>query len=119
MKELGINPTSQAIDFVKTLGPDRTIHGLKNKFIEVKRLGENQFNIVLTDAYKDTVMNGMIKKLKDYHTEDAPNGYRFTARGEKHIRSYFAKPTVFGLKTIIVLQGFLPGGTKAWSGQND
>ena len=47
MKEQGINPTSQAIDFVKTLGPDRTIHGLKNKFIEIRlKRGDRYTNYV-------------------------------------------------------------------------
>tara|TARA_B100000953_G_scaffold282644_1_gene260975 strand:- start:446 stop:868 length:423 start_codon:yes stop_codon:yes gene_type:complete len=114
MTDDGYHPSRLAKEFVNTLGPDRAVNGLKNNFIEIKRMNEKKFDIVLTDTYKDTVMDGMAKKLEDFHTEDAPNGYRFTARGEKHIRSYFTKPTVFGLKTIIVLQGFLPNGTKAW-----
>jgi hypothetical protein len=119
MKDDGYQPSAQARDFVKTLGTDRMVNGLTNNFIEIKRVNEKKFDIVLTDTYKDTVMDGMAKKLEDFHTEDAPNGYRFTARGEKHIRNYFTESTPFGLKTVIVLQGFLPNGTKAWDRQND
>ena len=114
MTDEGYHPSRLAKEFVNTLGPDRAVNGLKNNFIEIKRMNEKKFDIVLTDTYKDTVMDGMAKKLEDFHTKDAPNGYRFTSHGEKHIRSYFTKPTTFGLKTIIVLQGFLPNGTKAW-----
>ena len=111
----GYHPSTQAVDFVKALGPERTVNGLTHDFITIKQHnndGDKRFDVIQTETLKNEVMDGLTNKLKT-------RGYSLTVSGEKRILSYFSSPTAFNMKAIIGLQTLLPNGMNEWDEQHE
>jgi len=115
MTDQGYRPSTQAVDFVKVLGPERAVNGLTHDFITIKQHnndGDKRFDVIPTETLKNEVMDGLTNKLKT-------RGYCLTVSGEKRILSYFSSPTAFNMKAIIGLQTLLPNGMNEWDEQHE
>jgi len=100
----GFYPSEESIRFMKSMGPEKTVNGLKNRLIEFRYNDDKTFDVVSTKLLINQLLSNVKKELDE-------EGYVLTTKGEDMIlNNYsgteFMKSVTKGIIGMSKVEGF-------------